>query len=179
MAHLLLKMQMMLSVLRTDSPSGELPPPGGKGNAAGISTRRSQCRAGFTIAEVLTAIAILVMTTVAVTTAMLQINRQAAIIRLVNAAKAQALSRIQRVAPVSYNPDANPAIIPSILNTGTTTEAVDLGDATTGLGSVSGTSTWIVAMSGTTQIRSVRCRIDYRYYGRNLSYELFTYKAPD
>lgn len=126
------------------------------------------------------AMGVLVMTAVAVTQAMLQINRRAAIARVMNAAKAEALSRIQQVSQASYNPDATPAVVPTILNTGTTTASVDLGSSLTGLGSIPGTATWTVAtLASNPKIRSVRCTITYKYLNKNLSYELFTYKSPD
>jgi hypothetical protein len=126
------------------------------------------------------AVVVLVLTAVTVTQALLQLNRQAAISRVTNAAKAEALSRIQQVSQCAYNPDATPPVIPSILNTGTTTQAVDLGSNLTGLGSIPGTATWTVAtLPGGSNIRSVQCTITYRYFGKNLSYELFTYKSPD
>lgn len=126
------------------------------------------------------AMGVLVMVSVAVTQALLQINKRAAIARVMNAAKAEALSRIQQVSQASYNPDASPAVIPTLLQTGTTTSTVDLGSSLTGLGSIPGTATWTVAAtSANPKILSVRCRIDYKYLSKNLSYELFTYKSPD
>jgi len=139
-----------------------------------------QGRAGFTLVEVLVSVTVLVLTAVMVTQALLQLNRRAAIARVTNAAKAEALSRIQQVAQCSYDPDALPPVIPTILVPGTTTAAVDLGSSLTGLGSIPGTATWTVAsLSGGTNIRSIRCTIAYKYFGKNLSYELFTYKSPD
>jgi type II secretory pathway pseudopilin PulG len=136
--------------------------------------------AGFTIVEVLIASTVLVLTAITVTQALLQVNRQAAISRVMNAAKAEALSRIQQISQCSYSPTAKPPVIPSILTVGTTTQAVDLGSNLTGLGSIPGTATWTVAsVSGTTNILSIRCTINYSYLSRNLAYELFTYKSPD
>lgn len=126
------------------------------------------------------AMAVLVMVAVAVTQALLQINRRAAIARVMNAAKAEALSRIQQVSQASYAPDASPAVVPTLLKTGTTTAAVDLGSSVTGLGSIPGTATWTVAsLTSNPKILSVRCTITYKYLSKNLSYELFTYKSPD
>lgn len=126
------------------------------------------------------AIGVLAMTAVAVTQALLQLNRQAAISRVMNAAKAEALSRIQQVSQCSYNPDATPAVIPALLNVGTTTTTVDLGSNLTGLGSIPATETWTVAnVAGNPETLSVRCTLNYTYLGKNLSYELFTYKASD
>lgn len=137
-------------------------------------------RAGFTLVEVMVASAVLALTAISATQALLQINRQAAISRVSNAAKAEALSRIQQVSQCAYDPDALPPVIPSILTVGTTTQAVDLGSTLTNLGSIPGTATWTVAsVAGGAGILSVRCTITYRYLNRNLSYELFTYKAPD
>jgi len=123
------------------------------------------------------AMAVLAICAVAVTQALLQINRQAAISRVTNAAKAEALSRIQQVSQCSYNPDAVPPVVPTLLTVGTTTQAVDLGSNLTGLGSVPGTATWTVA--SVAGILSVKCTIKYQYLNKNLSYELFTYKSPD
>ena len=127
----------------------------------------------------LVALTVLILCAVVVTQALLRLNRQAAISRLENAAKAEALSRIQQVSQCSYNPDANPAVVPTILATGTTTTAVDLGSSATGVGSIPGTATWTVASVSGTETLSVRCTITYKYLGKNLSYELFTYKSPD
>jgi type II secretory pathway pseudopilin PulG len=136
--------------------------------------------AGFTLAEVMVACGVLVLTAVSVTQALLQLNRQAAISRVSNAAKAQALSMIQEVSQCSYSPDATPPVIPTLLNVGTTTQSVDLGSTLTGLGSIPGTATWTVAsLSDGSNVRSVQCTINYTYLGKNLSYDLFTYKSPD
>ncbi len=117
---------------------------------------------------------------VTITQALLQLNRRAAISRVMNAAKAEALSRIQQVSQCSYDPAATPAVVPTLLATRTTTLTVDLGSSLTGLGSVPGTATWTVTnLSSATNILSVRCTITYKYLGKNLSYELFTYRSPD
>jgi hypothetical protein len=124
--------------------------------------------------------AVLALCAVSVTQALLRLNRQAAISRVMNAAKAEALSRIQQVSQCSYNPDANPAVVPALLTVGTTTTAVDLGSNLTGLGSIPGTATWTVAaVAANPKILSVHCTITYKYLSRNLSYDLFTYKSPD
>ncbi|MEP6668427.1 MAG: type II secretion system protein [Chthoniobacter sp.] len=133
----------------------------------------------FTLVEVMVAVMVLAITAVTVTQALLQLNRQAAISRLTNAAKAEALSRIQQVSQCAYDPTATPVVIPTILAVGTTTTAVDLGSSTTGLGSIPGTATWTVASLGTSNILSVKCTIAYTYLSKQLSYELFTYKSPD
>ena len=141
---------------------------------------RSKRTAGFTLVEVMVAGTLLVLTAVTSTEALLQLNRQAAISRVSNAAKAEALSRIQQVAQCAYAPDALPPVIPALLTAGTTTLAVDLGSNLTDLGSIPGTATWTVAsVSGASKILSVRCTIRYYYLSRSLSYELFTYKSPD
>lgn len=126
------------------------------------------------------AAAILALTTVTATQALLQLNRQAATVRVMNAAKAEALSRIQQVSQCAYDPSATPAVIPALLAVGTTTQAVDLGSTSTDLGSIPGTATWTVTnVSGDSNILSVRCTIKYKYLNKDLSYELFTYKSPD
>lgn len=126
------------------------------------------------------AVSVLALTAVAITQTLLQLNRQAAISRVANAAKAEALSRIQQVSQCAYAPDALPPVIPTILKVGTTTTAVDLGSNLTGLGSIPGTATWTVAaLPGDANILSVKCTIAYKYLSRNLSYELFTYKSED
>lgn len=123
-------------------------------------------------------VGILLVTALTVTQALLHLNRQAALSRVTNAAKAEALSRIQQVSQCAYNPDALPPVIPTILTVGTTTQNINLGSNLTGLGNIPGTATWTVQnLPG--NIRSVRCRITYTYLNRNLSYELFTYKSPD
>lgn len=141
---------------------------------------RRRRRAAFTLVEVIVAVGVLVISAVTVTQALLKLNRHAAIVRVMNAAKAEALSRIQQVSQCAYAPEALPPVIPSILVTGTTTQAVNLGASTTGLGNIPGTATWTVAsIGGGSKILSVRCTITYKYFGKNLSYELFTYKSPD
>jgi len=126
------------------------------------------------------ALAVLAITAVVITQTMLVLNRRAAVTRLLNAAKAEAISRIQEVAQCSYQPTANPVVIPTILNVGTTTTAVDLGSTQTNLGSVPGTATWTVTkLSTSTNILSVRCTVSCTYLNKNLSYALFTYKSPD
>jgi hypothetical protein len=129
------------------------------------------------------AMAVLVLVAVITTQALLQINRRAAIARVMNAAKAEALSRIQQVSQASYNPDASPQVIPDILVIKDPPQVtdVDLGSSNTGLGSVPAKVTWTVAtpVPSNPKIRSVHCKIDYKYLSRDLSYELFTYKSPD
>jgi len=137
-------------------------------------------RAGFTLVEVMVAVAVLAICAVTMTMSLLQLNRRAAISRVANAAKAEALSRIQQVSQCAYDPSANPPVIPALLTAGTTTSTVDLGSTLTGVGSIPGTATWTVAsLSSTTNILSVKCTINYKYLGKSLSYELFTYKSPD
>lgn len=137
-------------------------------------------KAAYSLMEVMFALAVLAITSIAITQALLQLNRRAAVTRLLNAAKAEAISRIQEVAQCSYQPTASPAVIPTILTVGTTTTAVDLGSTQTTLGSVPGTATWTVtSLSSTTNILSIRCTVSCTYLNRNISYALFTYKAPD
>ncbi len=134
----------------------------------------------FAIVEVMMAATILALVAVTTTQALLHLNRRAAISRVSNAAKAEALSRIQEVSQCSYNPDAQPAVIPSILQIGTTAQAVDLGSNTVDLGSIPGMAIWTVsAVPGGGGTLAIKCTIQYSYLGRNLSYELFTYKASD
>ncbi len=136
--------------------------------------------AGFTLVEVMIAAAVLAITAVTSTQALLQLNRQAAVVRVMNAAKAAALSRIQQVSQCAYNPTASPAVVPALLTVGTTTSSTDLGSTSTDLGSIPATVTWVVAnVAGQPSLLSVRCRVNYTYLGRNLTYELFTYKAAD
>jgi type II secretory pathway pseudopilin PulG len=135
---------------------------------------------GFAIVEVVVAMAVLALTVVASTQALLHSNRQAAISRMTNAAKAEALSRIQQVSQCAFNPDALPPVVPTILSVGTTTETVDLGSETTDLGEIPGTVTWTVSqVGGSPRLLNVRCKVAYQYLGHNLSYELFTYKSSD
>ena len=135
---------------------------------------------GFAIAEVVVAAALLVVTSVAGTAALLRANRTAALARVVNAAKAEALSRIQEVSQCAFAPDALPPVIPTVLNIGTTTTAVDLGSPATDLKSIPGTLTWTVAaVPGAVSTRSARCTVNYQYLGRTRSYELYTFKSAD
>ena len=97
-----------------------------------------------------------------------------------NAAKAEALSRIQQVAQCAYTPESLPPVVPTILRTGVTTTAIDLGSNLTDLGSIPGTARWTVStVAGTPNLLSIRCTINYTYLRRNLSYEVFTYRSPD
>jgi Tfp pilus assembly protein PilV len=149
---------------------------------AQLKTRHSRMKnkAGFALAEVLIAVSVLVFAVVAGTQSLLQSNRNAAASRVLNAAKAEALSRIQQVSQSAYAPDASPPVIPAILAIGTTTQTVDLGSESTDLGKIPGTVTWTVAnVSGTPSLRSIRCTVNYDYLRKNLSYELFTYKSAD
>ena len=126
------------------------------------------------------AAAVLALTAVTATQALLQLNRQAAVVRVMNAAKAAALSQIQQISQCAYNPTATPPVIPALLNPGTTTSSTDLGSTSTDLGSIPATVTWVVNnINGQTGLISVRCTVNYTYLGRNLTYVLFTYKAAD
>jgi prepilin-type N-terminal cleavage/methylation domain-containing protein len=150
------------------------------GTFTGSSLRHNH-NGGYTLVEIMVAMTVLALTAVSVTQALLQINRRAAIARVINAAKAEALSRIQQVSQCSYNPTATPTpVIPTILATGTTTTTVDLGSTATGLGSIPATETWTVSSVATgANILFVKCTLKYTYLNRNLSYELSTYKSPD
>jgi prepilin-type N-terminal cleavage/methylation domain-containing protein len=160
-------------------PPGEIPSVPANSSLRITRARRFR-RAGFTLVEVMVATALLALTAITATQALLHLNRQAALSRVSNAAKAEALSRIQQVSQCAYNPDALLPVIPSILTIGTTTAQIDLGSTLTDLGSIPGTATWTVSsVSGSSNTRSVRSTITYKYLGRNLSYELFTYKSPD
>ncbi len=135
---------------------------------------------GYTLAEVMVAATVLCLCALAVTGALLQLNRRAAISRVLNAAKAEALSRIQEVQQLSYDPDATPAVLPTLLNVGKTTTTVDLGTTLTNLGSIPATETWTVAaLASNPDILSVTCTISYKYMNRDESYQLFTYKSPN
>lgn len=146
----------------------------------GLRLRRG--RAAFTLVEVMVAAAVLALTSLTATQVLLRLNRQAAAIRVMNAAKTEALSRIQQVSQSAYAPNADPPVIPDLLkvNATPTSTAIDLGSTTTDLGSIPGTVTWTVAnVNGSSGIRSVKCTVNYTYLGKNLSYELLTYKSPD
>ena len=75
-------------------------------------------RAAFTLVEAMVAVTVLVFSAVGVTEAMIQLNRQVAISRVSNAAKAEAPSRIQQVSQSAYAPAATLAVITAILATG-------------------------------------------------------------
>jgi prepilin-type N-terminal cleavage/methylation domain-containing protein len=134
---------------------------------------------GYTLVEVMVAATVLSLCSVGVTGALLQLNRRAAISRVMNAAKAEALSRIQQVQQLSYDPDASPVVIPSLLSSAAP-KTVDLGSTLTDLGSIPATETWTVSsVPGNAGILSVTCTISYKYMNRNESYQVFTYKAPN
>lgn len=133
----------------------------------------------FTIVEILVAVGVLAIASIAMTQAMLVLNKNSAVARTKNLAKALVLSRIQEVAAVTYDTSATPQVISPLLSLGTTTESVNIGDASTGLGNLPGTLTWTVASVGTIGVRSIRCRVAYTFMGRSQSYEQFTYRSPD
>ena len=145
-----------------------------------MPARAGRSEAAHALIEVIVAVTLLSLTVVGGTRAMLNSNRQAAVSRISNAAKAKALSKIQQLSQFAFKPDANPPVVPALLALGTKTESINLGNEATDLGNVPGTLTWTVAnASGVNNIRSVRCKVTYKYLGRDLSYELFTYKAGD
>lgn len=144
-----------------------------------MQTSRQAFSRGFTIVEILVAVAMIAITTVAMTQAMLIVNRNAAVTRVRNLAKAMVLSRIQEVGAVAYDPAASPAVIPTILAPGVTNEAVNLGDASTQLGLLPANLQWTVAAVGATGTRSVTARLTYTYMSRPQSYEVLTFRSPD
>ncbi len=148
--------------------------------------RSQRGAAAFTLVEVMVAAALLALVCLSATQVLLRLNRQAAVVRVINAAKAEALSRVQQISQCAYAPYADTPVVPALLKPGTTTTAIDLGgaasatdNAPTDLGHIPGTATWVVTSVGSAGIVSVRCTITYNYLGRDFSYELFTYKAPD
>ena len=141
-------------------------------------TRHRSAR-GFTIVEVLVAVGVLAVTTIAMTQAMLILNRNSAIARVKNLGKAMVLGRIQEIGSIAYKPTATPPVVPTLLNVGTTSEAVTLGDSSAEIGSLPGTLQWTVASVGSTSTRSVKLRLTYTYMGRAQSYEVLTYRSPD
>jgi hypothetical protein len=145
-----------------------------------LRAKAAKSHAAHALIEVIVAVTLLSLTVVGGTRALLNANRQAAISRVSNAAKAKALSRIQQLSQFAFKPDANPPVVPALLSLGTKTESINLGNEATDLGNIPGTLTWTVANApGVNNIRSVRCKVTYKYLGRDLSYELFTYKAGD
>jgi hypothetical protein len=142
-----------------------------------LSGRRT---GGHALLEIIVAVAVLTLTTVGGTQALLKANQRAAISRVSNSAKAKALSRIQQLSQLAFKPDANPPVIPSLLSIGTKTETINLGNEATDLGNIPGTVTWTVRqVAGVTSVRSVLCKVSYSYLGRDFSYELFSYKSSD
>lgn len=135
--------------------------------------------AGLTLIEVMVAAAVLALTTIAMTQAMLVLNRNSAIARVRNLAKAMVLGRIQEVAALAYDPTASPAVIPTPLALSNTTTSVNLGDSTAGVGSLPATLTWNVTNVGATTIRQIKVRVDYTYLNRKQNYEVVTFRAPD
>lgn len=129
--------------------------------------------------EVIVAASVLAITTVVMTQSMLVLNRNSALSRVRNLAKAMVLGRIQEVGAVAYDPAANPAVVPAILTVGTTTSTVNLGDASAQVGAIPATLTWTVGSVGTTATRSVKCRVDYTYMNRKQNYEALTFRSPD
>ena len=137
------------------------------------------------------AAAVLALTTLTATQVLLRLNRQAAQIRVMNAAKTEALSRVQQISQCAYAPYAKTPVIPELLRVGTTItptdKPIDLGgaanftdNAPSDLGHIPAWVTWTVAnVNGSSGIVSVQCTINYTYLGKNLSYDLFTYKSPD
>jgi prepilin-type N-terminal cleavage/methylation domain-containing protein len=144
-----------------------------------MKSSRQTHRRGLTLVEVMVAASVLALTTIAMTQSMLILNRNSAISRVRNLAKALVLGKIQEAAVVDYDPAGSPAVIPTILNTGTTTTSVSLGDTTTQLGTVPATVTWTVTNTGVSSVLSIKCRITYTYLKRAQSYEVLTYRTPD
>jgi hypothetical protein len=141
---------------------------------------RTVAVAGHALIEIIVAVTILAVTVVGGTQALLKANRSAAISRVTNMAKAKVLSRTQQLSQLAFKPEANPPVIPALLSLGTKTETVNLGNEATDLGNIPGTITWTVAQAtGAPNVRSIRCKVTYQYLGRDLSYELFTYKSAD
>lgn len=153
----------------------------GQSSSRGLRSRRERA-AAFTLVEVMVAAAVLALTTLTATQVLLRLNRQAATIRVMNAAKAEALSRVQQISQAPYAPNADTPVVPDLLKVRTvTTPNVEIGSTSTDLGSIPATVIWTVANVGSSSsgIVSVRCTINYTYLGRSLSYELLTYKSPD
>ena len=137
---------------------------------------------GYTLVETVVATTVLALCAVGVTQSLLQLNRRAAVSRILNAAKAEALSRIQQVQQLSYDPDANPAVVPTLLQLQSKVTTVDLGSTLTDLGSIPATETWTVTQTtNNPDILTVRCKVEFKYMNmpRSQSYEVFTYKAPN
>lgn len=137
---------------------------------------------GFTLVEVMLATAILALTAVSFSVALLGSLRQATSTKILNLAKAEALSRVQEVGAVNYNPTSNPAVVPSVLAIGSQTFSVDLGDLGSSVGSVPGTvkmTVSAVANPRNVPIRRVLCEVDYNYQKRAYHYEVTTFRSPD
>jgi hypothetical protein len=134
---------------------------------------------GITLAEILVSLGAMALAMMLMTQAMIVLNKSAARSRVRNLARAMVLGRIQEAGVVSYDPTGTPPVVPPILAVGTTSEAVNLGDSSTGIGSLPATLQWIVASAGTNKTVSVRCRVDYTYLGRAQAYEASTFRAAD
>lgn len=139
-------------------------------------------RAAFTLVEVMIATALLALTTVSFSMALMGSLREATNTKLTNLAKAEALSRVQELASIPYDPVASPAVVPAGLALGTKTYSVDLGDAASPIGAVPGTVKVTVSAQANTRnvpIRRILCEVDYSYQKRIFHYEVTTFRSPD
>ncbi len=133
---------------------------------------------GLSLAEVVVSLGVLALTTVVMTQAMLVLNRNSAVARVRNLAKAAVLGRVQEVNALPLDP-ASGAPIPTLLQAGSTTTDVDLGDSSADIGRLPAKIHWTVAKLGSTETRSIRCRAEYTYLGRPQNYEVVTFRAPN
>ena len=143
--------------------------------------RSTRHLSGLSLVEVVIAVALFGLCMVSMTQAMLRMNKNTALSRMRTLAKSAAMGRIQEAISVPYSPSATPAVNPTLLQVGKRTEAIELSDSTSGIGRIPATMEWEVKqiVSGTAPTVSVRCTINYRYFGRPQTYELNTFRASD
>ncbi|RYD85641.1 MAG: hypothetical protein EOP84_01835 [Verrucomicrobiaceae bacterium] len=135
---------------------------------------------GLTLVEVVVALGVMALSTVAMTHAMLVMNQNAAMSRVRNLAKTKVLERIQEVSTVAYDPTAKPPVVPSILVLGTRTETVQIDIAEAKVPSIPSTVKWVVGkVNGSDVFRAVTCSVEYYYLGRKQTYEVITFRSPD
>jgi type II secretory pathway pseudopilin PulG len=141
---------------------------------------------GIALLEILVAILILGIGTVAAISGLVMANGRAAINRTRDAGLALCQERVDQVLAAPFSP---PNTIPSYFGTtwpvpatetATSTETVLLYADPNGAGTVTGTRTTLVSLgSATLNLVRVTARVNYAYRGTNYVCETFTLRSPD
>ena len=148
-------------------------------HSATISVRAGRA---FTLVEVVVAVAVIGLLAVGSTQAMLSMNRQAMVNRVMTNARIVAQEQINSALTVEFAPAANPPVIPALLQVGTTISTVGIAADSTGTTTISGTMTRTVTAESNplgVTMRRFACVVSYNYLGRNYSVALSTIRSPD